>query len=83
MRINPDGITTRIIPFNLEKLLREKSVNIEFEPGDKIYIYKGDVEKVLDKTVRIEGEVRNPGQYPLSSIMTPMDRSYSTGWWIQ
>ena len=79
VRINPDGLTTRIIPFNLEKLLREKSVNIDLEPGDKIYIYKGDVEKVLDKFVRIEGEVRNPGQFPLSSNMTPMDLILQAG----
>ena len=79
VRINPDGLSTRIIPFNLEKLLREKSVNIDLEPGDKIYIYKGDVEKVLDKSVRIEGEVRNPGQFPLSSNMTPMDLILQAG----
>lgn len=79
IRINPDGLTTRIIPFNLEKLLREKSVNIDLEPGDKIYIYKGDVEKVLDKFVRIEGEVRNPGQYLLSTNMTPTDLILQAG----
>ena len=79
VRINPDGLTTRIIPFNLEKLLREKSVNIDLEPGDKIYIYKGDVEKVLDKVVRIEGEVRKPGEFPLSSNMTPTDLILQAG----
>ena len=79
VRINPDGLTTRIIPFNLEKLLREKSVNIDLEPGDKIYIYKGDVEKVLDKVVRIEGEVRKPGEYPLSTNMTPTDLILQAG----
>ncbi|NWF89174.1 MAG: SLBB domain-containing protein [Ignavibacteriaceae bacterium] len=79
IRYNPDGLSTRIIPFNLEKLLREKSVNIDLEPGDKIYIYKGDVERVLDKMVRIEGEVRRPGEYPLSSNMTPMDLILQAG----
>lgn len=73
VRINPDGLTTRIIPFNLEELLREKSVNIDLEPGDKIYIYKADVEKILDKKVRIEGEVRKPGEYNLSTNMTASD----------
>jgi protein involved in polysaccharide export with SLBB domain len=79
VRINPDGLTTRIIDFNLEKLLREKSVNIDLEPGDKIYIYKGDVEKILDKYVRIEGEVRSPGTFLLSSNMTPMDLILQAG----
>ncbi len=79
IRINPDGLTTRIIPFNLEQLLREKTVNLDLEPGDKIYIYKADVEKVLDKFVRIEGEIRNPGQYPLNMNMTPMDLILQAG----
>lgn len=79
VRINPDGLTTRIIPFNLEELLREKSVNIDLEPGDKIYIYKADVEKILDKTVRIEGEVRKPGEYPLSTNMTASDLILQAG----
>ena len=79
VRINPDGLTSRIIPFNLEELLRERSVNIDLEPGDKIYIYKADVEKVLDKSVRIEGEVRKSGEYPLSTNMTPMDLILQAG----
>lgn len=79
IRINPDGLTTRIIPFNLEQLLREKSVNIDLEPGDKIYIYKADVEKILDKVVRIEGEIRKPGSYQLSSNMTAMDLILQAG----
>ena len=79
IRINPDGLTTRIIPFNLEQLLRERTVNINLEPGDKIIIYKADVEKVLDKYVRIEGEVRKPGKFPLSTNMTPMDLILQAG----
>lgn len=79
IRINPDGLTTRIIPFNLEQLLRERTVNINLEPGDKIIIYKADVEKVIDKYVRIEGEVRRPGKFPLSTNMTPMDLILQAG----
>lgn len=73
IRINPDGYTTRIIPFNLEKLLYDRSFNMNLNPGDKVVIYKGDVDKVLDKYVSIEGEVKKPGKYPLSTNMTPMD----------
>lgn len=79
IRINPDGLTTRIIPFNLEQLLREKTININLEPGDKIIIYRADVEKVLDKYVKIEGEVRKPGKFPLSTNMTPMDLILQAG----
>lgn len=79
IRINPDGLTTRIIPFNLEQLLREKTINNKLEPGDKIIIYKADVEKVIDKYVRIEGEVKRPGKFPLSINMTPMDLILQAG----
>jgi protein involved in polysaccharide export with SLBB domain len=79
IRVNPDGYTTRIIPFDLEKVLRDKTSNLKLEPGDKIFIYKGDVDKVLDKYVTIEGEVKNPGRYPINSNMTPMDLILQAG----
>ncbi len=73
IRVNPDGVTTRIIPFDLEKLLRDQSFNMQLQPGDNIYIYSSSVEKVLDKYVTIEGEVNSPGKFPLNSNMTVMD----------
>ena len=79
IRINPDGVTTRIIPFDLEKLLRDQSFNMQLQPGDKIYIYSAAVEKVLDKYVTIEGEINNPGKFPLNSNMTPMDLILQAG----
>lgn len=79
IRVNPDGLTTRIIPFDLEKLLRDKSFNMFLQPGDKIYIYSSDVEQVLDKYVTIEGEVKKPGRYLLNTNMTPMDLILQAG----
>jgi protein involved in polysaccharide export with SLBB domain len=79
VRINPDGLTTRIIPFGLDSLLRTKQFNMKLEPGDKIYIYKADVEKILDKYVTVEGEVRAPGRIDLSTNMHPMDAILQAG----
>jgi polysaccharide biosynthesis/export protein len=79
IRVNPDGVTTRIIPFDLEKLLRDQSFNMQLQPGDKIYIYSSSVEKVLDKYVTIEGEVNSPGKFPLNSNMTVMDLILQAG----
>lgn len=79
IRINPDGVSTRIVPFDLDKLLHDKSANINLEPGDRVIIYRGDIDRVLDKFVRIEGEIRNPGEFPLSSNMTPMDLILQAG----
>lgn len=74
IRLNPDGYTSRIIPFNLSEVLKNKNIRgIDIESGDRIYIYKADVEKELIKSVRIGGEVRNPGEYELYTNMTPMD----------
>ncbi|HRQ54285.1 MAG TPA: SLBB domain-containing protein [Ignavibacteriaceae bacterium] len=79
IRVNPDGVTTRIIPFDLEKLLHDQSFNMQLQPGDKIYIYSASVEKVLDKYVIIEGEVNSPGKFPLNSNMTVMDLILQAG----
>jgi len=83
IRINPDGITTKVISFDLGKLLSDKEGNIKLEPGDKIYIYKGDVNKVLDKYVKIEGQVKKPGTYPLSTNMTVMDLIIQAGGFLE
>ncbi|MBN2570807.1 MAG: SLBB domain-containing protein [Ignavibacteriales bacterium] len=72
VRLNKDAITSRVIPFNLEDILNEKN-NLDLEPGDKIHIYKLDAVEILDKWVRIEGEVHKPGIYPLDTNMTPID----------
>ncbi len=79
IRINPDGLTTRIIPFDLRKLLNDQSFNMQLNPGDKIYIYTAEVEKVLDKFVFVEGDVRSPGQFALNSNMTVMDAILQAG----
>jgi protein involved in polysaccharide export with SLBB domain len=79
IRINPDGLTTRIIPFDLEKLLNDQSFNMQLNPGDKIYIYTAEVEKVLDKSVSVEGDVRSPGQFNLNSNMTVIDAILQAG----
>ena len=73
IRFNSDGLTTTIIPFDLGKLLNDKKYNMTLQPGDRVYIYKADVDKVIDKTVKIEGDVRDPGEYKLDDNMTPMD----------
>lgn len=79
IRVNPDGLTTRIIPFDLEKLLYDQSFNMQLQPGDKIYIYSSTVEKILDKFVTVEGEVNNPGRFVLNSNMYIMDLILQAG----
>lgn len=79
IRFNPDGVTTRIIPFNLQDVLKDRTYNLKLEPGDRILVYKADVEKVIEQYVTIEGQVKNPGKYQLSIGMTPMDLILQAG----
>ena len=79
IRVNPDGLTTRIIPFDLEELLNDQSFNMQLQPGDKIYIYSSEVEKILDKFVTVEGEVNKPGKFVLNSNMNIMDLILQAG----
>lgn len=83
IRYNKDSVTTRIIPFNLKKLLTDKAYNMKLQPGDRIHIYKADVDSVIEKKVTIKGEVRNPGEYLLDVNMTPMDLIIRAGGFME
>jgi protein involved in polysaccharide export with SLBB domain len=70
-RLNPVDLTTRLIPFNLGKLVlqHDLSVDLELEAGDIVMIFsQRDVRAPLQKQskfVRIEGEVGAPGVYKI------------------
>jgi len=70
-RLNPVDLTTRLIPFNLGKLVlqHDQSVDLELEAGDIVMIFsqrdvRGPLEK-QSKFVRVEGEVGAPGVYKI------------------
>jgi polysaccharide export outer membrane protein len=73
MRLNPDMITKRIIPFNLQRLLDDSTYNIPLQPRDEVIVYGIGVTEVTDKHVSISGSIKNPGKYPLRSNMTLND----------
>lgn len=79
IRVNPDGVTTRIIPFDLDSLFVARDYNQRLQPGDKIFIYNANVDRVTDKYITVEGEVRSPGKIDLSTNMTPMDAILRAG----
>ncbi|MCF8262644.1 MAG: SLBB domain-containing protein [Melioribacteraceae bacterium] len=72
IRINEDGYTTNVIPFRLDEII-SKQKNMDMDPGDKIYIYSANVDKVLEEIVTIKGEVRNPDNYRLDKNATIQD----------
>jgi polysaccharide biosynthesis/export protein len=68
-RLNPQDLTTRLVPFNLGKLVLEgdEQNNLPLEPGDVITIFsQNDLAVPLErqsKFVRLEGEFRTAGVY--------------------
>jgi len=70
-RLNLVDLTTRLIPFNLGRLVfqHDASVDLELESGDIVMIFsQRDVRVPLQKQskfVRVEGEVNAPGVYKI------------------
>jgi protein involved in polysaccharide export with SLBB domain len=68
-RLNPDTLTTRLLPFNLEKAVvaHEEDSNLHLQPGDVITIFShADLRVPLSKQskfIRLEGEFVAPGVY--------------------
>jgi len=68
-RLSPQDLTTRLIPFNLGKLVLQgdEQSNLALEPGDVITIFsQNDLDVPLEKRskfVRLEGEFRTAGVY--------------------
>lgn len=66
-RLNPPGLETQLIPFNLGKVLFNDDTvnNIELRPQDSIYIFSRWFFK--DKPfITLEGEVRRGGRFSLN-----------------
>jgi len=79
IRYNDDGITTRIIPINLRKILDgDKIEDIELKNKDHLKIYNINI-AVHPKSVSINGLVRNPGNYDLSTNMRVEDLILQAG----
>jgi protein involved in polysaccharide export with SLBB domain len=79
VRMNPDMITKRIIPFNLQRLLEDSTYNIRLEPRDEVIVYGIGVTEIMDKYVTIDGNVKSPGKYSLRSNMTLSDLALLAG----
>lgn len=78
-RLNPDTLTTRLLPFNLEKAVvaREEDNNLHLQPGDVVTIFShADVKVPIarqSKFIRLEGEFVAPGVYEVKEGETLHD----------
>ncbi len=74
IRLNPDGLTKRTVPFNLGDLLNGvPGVNRLLLPDDEVVIYEIEVAKVRNDSIQVLGRVRKPGRFHLTSNMTLKD----------
>ena len=79
IRINEDLVTSKTIPVDLEKLKEDPSYDFALQPGDEIIVYEKEVEKANDLTVTVEGQVRMPGTFNMSTNMTISDALLRAG----
>lgn len=74
VRVNEDMISSRIIRIDVKDLENGNSTaNLLLEPGDQVFVYKIEVNQVIDASVSIEGAIRSAGTYELSTNMTVKD----------
>lgn len=68
-RKTPDG-KLHVIGFDLAKAMSgDPKENVALEPMDRLFIHK-NLAKADPPTVRVEGQVAQPGKYPLAENMT-------------
>jgi protein involved in polysaccharide export with SLBB domain len=73
IRLNADLITRRIIPFEVEQVLYDRTADRQLKPRDEVIIYSIEALEVKEKMVTLHGEVKKPGRYPLRMGMTLED----------
>ena len=79
IRVNPDGFTTRIVPFNISRLFADRTGDTLLMPRDRIVIYPRTAVEERDRYVDIFGSVKKPGRYQLSGGMTMVDLLLQAG----
>jgi polysaccharide export outer membrane protein len=80
LRLNPDGITKKTIPFNLGALLDTlPGTNQLLQPDDEVVIHSIDIAIVRNDTIEVRGRVKRPGRFHLTSNMNLRDAIYLAG----
>ena len=80
IRLNDDGITSKIKSFNLGKLIQspESELNLVLKPDDVIRVYEKET-FIFNKPVSIQGSIRLPGNYSLKTGMNLKDLILESG----
>ena len=74
LRRNPDNITFLTIPVDIEKLFNDSAAfDRMLQSFDEVIIYEKEVERPTDLLITVDGEVRHPGVYSMSTNQTVID----------
>lgn len=79
IRLNEDKVTTTTVPVDLNRLKDDSSYDIPLIPKDEIIVYEREVEKPTDLKIIVEGEVRNPDTFSMSTNLTVVDALLRSG----
>ena len=73
-RVSPDGSEERVIPFHLgDALAGDDMATMELRPEDEVRIYPARVSRLEDRFVRIDGAVKEPGEFEFRDNLTLKD----------
>lgn len=79
IRRNDDLVTTTTHPVDLNRLKDDPSYNMPLQPFDEVIVYEREVEKPTDLKIIVEGEVRNPDTFSMSTNLTVIDAILRAG----
>ena len=76
---NRPNLRREIVSLDLSRVLEDDPTqNLPLSPGDSLYVFS-EREFEQERVVTIEGQVLNPGEYPLFDGMTLYDLLYQAG----
>lgn len=79
IRLNDDLTTTTTIPIDLNKLSEDPSYMSALQSKDRVIVYSKEVEKPMYLNIVVEGEVREPGTFSMSTNLTVTDALLQAG----
>ena len=80
IRVNSDGVTRHIIPFNLRNIWGRTSQSaIRLQADDEVVIYGNQVTELLKRKVYSAGAVKNPGEYDWKDNISVADLILASG----
>ncbi|MGA9115270.1 MAG: SLBB domain-containing protein [Bacteroidota bacterium] len=69
-RLNPDRLTRRILPLDLQQIMADSGADVFLEAEDAVTVYSTEILEVKDRFVTVRGSIKKPGRYPLRTSMT-------------